>query len=99
MTGSRGIGRWRYFAALAAALYAAFLVTAPFEHHDLTCHLKTPQHCLSCASSPLGSNPHPPTAFDAVRLDDAGRAVALQYILEGALLTAQASGRSPPSFS
>jgi hypothetical protein len=37
------------------ALYAAVLISSPFEHHDLICHLKTPQHCMSCASSQLGS--------------------------------------------
>ena len=99
MTGSRGIVRWRRVAGLIVALYAAFLVIAPFEHHDLDCHLKTPQHCTTCASDALGFNPHPPAAFDAVSLDDAGWAVAVQYVLQGVLLTAQASGRSPPSFS
>jgi hypothetical protein len=89
--------QWRRVAAFAIALYAVFLVTAPFEHHDLACHLKTPQHCTSCASSPLSVNPHTPVAPDAPRLADAGRAIALQVLVEGALLAAQSSGRSPPA--
>ena len=38
------------------ALYAVFLVFSPFEHHDLSCELKTPQHCTSCSSTQLGSD-------------------------------------------
>lgn len=94
--GSRG-RRWRRVAAVAIALYSVFLVTAPFEHHDLACHLKTPLHCMSCASSPLSLNPHTPVVPDALRLADAGRATLPHVLLEGALLAAQSSGRSPPA--
>jgi hypothetical protein len=96
MLGGPGLRRSRRLTAIAFALYAVFLVTAEFEHHDLACHFKTPQHCTSCASSPLSATPHAPVSPDAHRLADAGRAVAFQRLLHGAVLTAHASGRSPP---
>jgi hypothetical protein len=96
MAGFHGLQRSRRLTAIAFALYAVFLVTAEFEHHDLACHFKTPQHCTSCASSPLSAAPHAPVAADAHRLADAGRAYSFARLLHGAVLTAHASGRSPP---
>jgi hypothetical protein len=96
MTGGFGIRPWRRFTAIAFALYAVFLVSAQFEHHDLLCHLRTPQHCTSCASSPLSSDPHALTPLDINRLADAGRLVVFQRLSEGALLAIRSSGRSPP---
>ena len=93
------VRRGRRGIALAVALYAAFLFVAPFEHHDLACHLKTPQHCTSCASSPLGSDPHSLSVPDTSKLDDAGRAVLLKITAEGTILAARSGGRSPPSLA
>jgi cytochrome c oxidase subunit 3 len=52
-----GLIKWRPLAQVfvGVAIYALFLLTTQFEHHDLLCHLKTPQHCTSCTSSQLGS--------------------------------------------
>jgi hypothetical protein len=97
MVGTNGIRRSRRYTAIAFALYAVFLVTAEFEHHDLACHFKTPLHCTSCASSPLSATPHAPVSADTHRLTEVGRAVSFQQLLHGALLTAHASGRSPPT--
>ena len=47
----QGRRRSQVHAVLGVAIYALFLVTAPFEHHDLLCHLKTPSHCTACTSS------------------------------------------------
>jgi hypothetical protein len=99
MLGGNGLRRSRRFTAMAFALYAVFLVTAEFEHHDLACHFKTPQHCTSCASSPLSATPHAAVSPDSHRLADVGRAVSFQRLLHGAMLTAHASGRSPPFFA
>ena len=88
--------RWRRFAAVAVVIYSVFLATAEFEHHDLACHFKTPFHCTSCASSPLSVNSHTPPVPDASRLADAGRAIAIHLLGEGALLALDSSGRSPP---
>lgn len=99
MAGRSGIGRYRRFTALAFALYAVFLLTAQFEHHDLACELKTPQHCTSCASSQLGSASHTQTPLDGYRLADAGRPVSLHILPESTILSNHSSGRSPPSFS
>ena len=41
--------------------------------------------------------PHAPAVPDASRLADAGRAIAIQVLAEGALLALDSSGRSPPS--
>jgi len=78
------------------ALYAAVLVGSPFEHHDLICHLKTPQHCMSCASSQLGSDPHALPVPGASRLTDAGSANTFEQRAEGTLLAVRSTGRSPP---
>jgi hypothetical protein len=77
-----------------------FLVfaAAPLEHHDLICHLKTPTHCTSCASNPLGSESRI-SAPAACRLPEAGRICALDVCFEGALLTVSTHGRSPPFLS
>jgi hypothetical protein len=94
---TRADGRWRRLAVAAVALYAVFLTTTPFEHHDLLCHLKTPQHCTSCASSPLSVHPQTPDGLDTVRFSDAGGALVVDTLSEGALLVTASSGRSPPA--
>ncbi len=81
---------------LGVGLYAVFLLTAQFEHHDLICHLKTPQHCTACTSSQPGSDPHTPAVVGAWQLADAGRATAFQPLASGVLLAARSTGRSPP---
>ncbi len=88
--------RLKRFALLGLMLHAAVLTAAPFEHHDLVCHLKTPQHCSSCTSSPVGSSDstQPPAA--ASHLAAVGSAVALQAAFESAVLTPRRAGRSPP---
>src|ERR1700704_4431374 len=86
----------RRLALVGLAIYAVFLVASPFEHHDLLCHLKTPQHCTSCASSQLGSDVLPLVAPGASHLADAGAATTRDRILEGTLLAVRATGRSPP---
>ena len=84
---------WRL---IGVALYALFLIVAPFEHHDLWCEAKTPQHCTSCASSQLGSNPHATTVPSVWHLTDAGRAESPQILDHGVLLVVSTPGRSPP---
>jgi hypothetical protein len=77
-------------------MYALFLLTAQFEHHDLICHLKTPQHCTSCTSSVVGSDPYDLAMFDASGLTDAGCAVSDYVVIDGILLAVGSTGRSPP---
>ena len=89
--------RWRPLAFVGVAIYAVFLVTAPFVHHDLLCELKTPQHCTACTSSVVGSDPCRVAIFGAWSLRDAGRADAFQLVVEGPLLTVRSTGRSPPA--
>jgi hypothetical protein len=84
---------------LGVAVYAVFLVTAPFAHHDLICHLKTPQHCTSCASSQPGSAPHTPALLGAWHLTDAGRALLAPVVANGIVLAVRTTGRSPPELS
>ncbi len=99
MARGHGIRRWRRFAAVAFALYAVFLVTVQFEHHDLACHFKTPQHCASCVSSQLGSDPHAPETLESCRLADAGTLISRQLLPDSVFLDNPSSGRSPPSYS
>jgi hypothetical protein len=90
-------GRRRAWTVAGVAIYALFLVTAQFEHHDLLCHLKTPQHCTSCSSSLVGSDPSTPAVPGASQLRDAGTAISLQILLESTLLAVRSTGRSPPA--
>ena len=82
--------------AVGLALYAIFLVASPFEHHDLSCELRTPQHCTSCTSTQLGSDPQTSLNPGACRLADAGQALAVQDLAEDTLLAVRSTGRSPP---
>jgi hypothetical protein len=79
------------------AIYALFLVTTPFEHHDLVCHLKTPQHCMSCAANLLGSDPHTPAVVGTGQLNDVGSAIAVLPLAESTLFAVRSPGRSPPA--
>src|SRR5215470_13256591 len=94
----RGSGRLsRRLAIAGVAMYALFLIAAPFEHHDLQCELKTPQHCTSCTSSQLGSDPQTVLNPGDWHLADAGRAFAVQLLGEDTLLVVRSTGRSPPA--
>ena len=97
MLSLRTVARARLLTIVGLAVYAAVLISSPFEHHELICHLKTPQHCMSCASSQLGSDPHPLPVPGASRLTDAGFAQTPEQHAEEALLASASSGRSPPS--
>ena len=94
--GDRG---WRCRSLIGVAIYTVVLVTAPFEHHDLLCHLKTPQHCTSCASSQLGADPHMSAIFGTGHLVDAGQAVSPLILATGTLVVVRTTGRSPPATS
>src|SRR6188472_2293178 len=90
---------YRRLASVALALFSVFLATAEIEHHDIACHLKTPQHCTACAQSQLGSDPHAPASFDRIVLADAGYAMSDAVLLSGTVLPTRSSGRSPPAAS
>ena len=93
----RRTGRFsRRLALVGMAIYAVFLVASPFEHHDLSCELKTPQHCTSCTSTQLGSDTHIVLAPGAAQLADAGSAASFLVLDEGTLLVVRSTGRSPP---
>src|SRR3954452_12341093 len=96
MTRSRDCRLSRRLALLGMAIYAVFLIASPFEHHDLVCELKTPQHCTSCTSSQLGSDTQVLLAPGAAQLVDAGLATALIVLDQGTLLVVRSPGRSPP---
>ncbi|HEY7292070.1 MAG TPA: hypothetical protein VH583_19700 [Vicinamibacterales bacterium] len=84
--------------ALGAMLYAIFLFASPFEHHDLSCELKTPQHCTACSASVLSAAPDDqPTLPDVLHLADAGSAASGDMRAESLLVAARTTGRSPPS--
>src|SRR5437762_7382726 len=97
MLGKLGDRRWRRFAVLGVTLHLIFLMMAQFEHHDLLCHLKTPFHCTSCASSPLSPDPHTPAVAGSCHLSDMGRAFAFFLDSESVVLPVHSPGRSPPS--
>jgi len=84
-------------AVVGVAIYALFLVTAPFEHHDLLCHIKTPQHCTACIASLLSADPKTPAVVGTCHLADAGGAVPVHLLTDGILLAVRSTGRSPPA--
>jgi hypothetical protein len=86
---------WRQHALIGMVLYAVFLLTTPFEHHDFSCELKTPLHCTACASTSLGADPHTPDPLGLPRMLDAGTAVPVVVLAESAIF-AVLTGRSPP---
>ena len=88
--------RWRRSAALAAAMYALVVLASAFEHHDLLCHLRNPEHCTACSAAQLGSDPQTLTAPRTADLPDAGRALTLHVTADGTLLAVRSTGRSPP---
>jgi hypothetical protein len=97
MTG-KGTGRLsRRLALVGMAIYALFLVASPFEHHDLSCELKTPQHCTSCSSTQLGSDAPIAQTPGAAQLVDAGSAASVIVLDKGTLLVVRSTGRSPPT--
>jgi hypothetical protein len=77
-------------------MYALVLVASSFEHHDLLCHLRNPQHCTACSATQLGSDPQTLTAPRTSDLADAGRAIAVHVIADSTLLVVSSTGRSPP---
>ena len=94
----RGSGRLsRRLALVGMAIYAVFLIASPFEHHDLSCELKTPQHCTSCTSTQLSSDTQVAVAPGAAQLADAGSAVSFVLLDTGTLLAVRTTGRSPPA--
>jgi hypothetical protein len=82
---------------LGVALYAVFLITVPFQHHDLECELKTPMHCTACTSSAVASDPHTPVIVGSWSLADVGSAVVFQSMVDGILRTVPSIGRAPPA--
>jgi hypothetical protein len=97
MGGRKLAERLRRLTLTAVLLYAFVLALTPFEHHDLLCHLKTPQHCGSCASNTAGLHSHAPTVLDGHQFSDAGRAFAAVATGDDVLLVSSSSGRSPPA--
>jgi hypothetical protein len=97
MTPGKGRRLSRRLAVAGLAVYALFLVASPFEHHDLSCELKTPQHCTSCSATQLGSDTQITLTPGAAQLADAGCATAVLVLDEGTLLVVRSTGRSPPA--
>jgi hypothetical protein len=89
--------RARTLTTAAVAIYAAFLIASPFEHHDLLCHLRTPLHCTACAGSALGSDLQVVNISGVWHLPDAGRAIVAASDHRAVLLDVRSNGRSPPS--
>ena len=97
MPGSMGLRRRSTLGFVATALYAVVLAAGAFEHHDIVCHLKNPQHCTACAANQLGSDPDVLDSPRMSELADAGRAIVSDIAAEETLLAVRSTGRSPPA--
>jgi len=98
MEGLTNLAR-RRLAFVWLAVYAIFLSTVPFEHHDLLCELKTPRHCTACTSSVVGSDPAQSGVVGSWTLTDVGLALAVEFTTHGIFLPVRTPGRSPPAFA
>jgi hypothetical protein len=95
--GSMGRHRSIRSVYIGVAIYLAIILVAAFEHHDLACHLKTPFHCTSCASSQIGLETRIPAVAHTILLADAGDVITCQSPADGTLLPVRLTGRSPPA--
>ena len=91
-----GRGRDRRLTWLGTVVYSLFLILVQFEHHDIVCHLRNPQHCTACVSSQLGSDPQALTAPLVSPLTDAGQAISTLDLTPSELVAVATTGRSPP---
>lgn len=82
---------------LGLALYATVLVLAPFQHHDLECHIRNPQHCTACSSIQASTDPAAVTGIPSAQLVDLGWAVSSYTPAKNVVLVAEVNGRSPPA--
>jgi hypothetical protein len=92
----RSVAGSRRLALAVVALYTALVCATAFGHHDVSCELKTPQHCTACTSAAVGSDPDGLAAPAAFLLADAGAAAALDVLADSILLVVCSTGRSPP---
>jgi hypothetical protein len=89
-------GGRRALTLVATLFFLLVLAASAFEHHDLLCHLRNPQHCTACTASQPGADPPAFAAAAASSLSDAGGALALDADATGAMLAVRSTGRSPP---
>ena len=82
-----------------AALYAIVVLAAAFEHHDLTCELKTPQHCTACVTSAVNADRVDGSTPTHLPLADLGRATPADMRAESVVVCADRTGRSPPALA
>jgi hypothetical protein len=76
-------------------LFACLLASAPLNHHDVACHLKSATHCTACMSVPVPGGSasshaeiHPLSMGGCIQLPAFMRPVVV--------LVSDAGGRSPP---
>jgi hypothetical protein len=81
-------------AVLAAYVLAAALL--PLGHHDIACHLKSSNHCVTCVVGSSGEIAAHDASLVATAFEDSGRAdLNARAYLQSVALGAT-SGRSPP---
>lgn len=90
-------GSNRRLVLAVVAMYSALVCAVAFEHHDVSCELKTPHHCTACTSTALSADPHALSVPGVLLLADAGDAAAGDVQAKSILLVVRSTGRSPPS--
>jgi hypothetical protein len=88
-----------FLAKVVLTIYVVSIALLPLSHHDVICHLKSPNHCTTCLTTLSGeATPHA-ASIGVWTMADAGRAdVTERGSAQSAVLTA-ASGRAPPAIS
>ncbi|MGE5126833.1 MAG: hypothetical protein ACM3PV_11115 [Betaproteobacteria bacterium] len=89
-------GRARWALGLALA-YALVVLVTPALHDGGDCFGDSPEHCAACLANPPAMQLAPQEALLAPDLSRAERIEPVVEACAGALLPADAPGRSPPA--
>lgn len=89
-----GGARWALGLALA---YSLVILVSPALHDARDCFGSSPEHCTACLANPPAMQLAPQLALVAPELPRVERVEPTVEVCAGALLPADAPGRSPPA--
>lgn len=88
---------WHPWVVAALAAYAILVAANPLLHHDVTCHVKSPTHCVACTSSPSAGRIEGAAPASARALPEIGRVERVACDAAESTAILQTTGRSPPA--
>jgi hypothetical protein len=94
------LGRCGGFLAKALlTIYIASAALLPLSHHDIVCHLKSPNHCTTCLTTGSGEAAPDAASLDVWTMADVGRATTIERDPVQSAYVSSACGRAPPAHS